>query len=132
MDPPGKMQQEEADAEASEEEEIEEEPERDPDDFYAYRRRSKDGNMYWLFNIDAGTVEFYREDTDTYLSGDIEGSLLNGMTATLSDDTINQFKLKFPQTYKFAVTELDGAELLMEQAEIEEVTAILDGKRDAA
>ena len=102
----------------------------DPEAMYAYNRRSNEGNMYWLIDNTAKTVEFYREDTKTYRIGDFTGSLIGGMEVQFRDDnSMVHIQLKFQQTYKFALTEVDGTELLMEQSAIDDVEGVIKGVR---
>lgn len=102
----------------------------DPNDMYGYSRKSNAGDQYWLINTKAKTVEYYRADTDTYQIGDYIGSLMSGMLVTfrtpLQTTTI---KLKFQQTYKFALMAEESGELLMEQTDISAVESVMSGHR---
>ena len=102
----------------------------DPDSMYAYSRRSNAGNQYWLINTRAKTVEYYRADTNVYQIGDYTGSLMSGMLVTFRTPVVTTtIKLKFQQTYKFALMAEEDGELLMEQADINEVESIMQGQR---
>lgn len=102
----------------------------DPDSTYAYSRRSNDGNQYWLVDTVNKTVEYYREDNNTYMIGDYEGSLISGMTVKFRQPakTVN-IKLKFQQTYKFALMEDGDTELLMEEDDYDTVNAAVQPHR---
>ena len=102
----------------------------DPDPVYGYSRRSNDGNQYWLVNTVDGTVEYYSEVDKTYWIGDYSGSLMSGMNVMLrGQNKIINIALKFQQTYKFALMNGDGVELLMEQEDISKVEAAITPHR---
>ena len=102
----------------------------DPDAKYAYSRRSNSGDMIWLIDTQAKTVEFYRQDSGKYLIGDYTGSLMSGLTVQYRETSeIASIHLKFQQTYKFALTDVDGSELLMEQDEVAMVESELNAIR---
>ncbi|MBR1560987.1 MAG: hypothetical protein IJ646_12170, partial [Clostridia bacterium] len=103
----------------------------DPDDTYGYSRKSNAGNQYWLVNTRAKTVEYYREDTNAYQIGDYTGSLMSGMLVTFrGSGATTTIKLKFQQTYKFALMAADEGELLMEQDSIPDIEAVMQAHRN--
>lgn len=103
---------------------------RDPEPMYAYTLRSNGANMYWLLDTQAMTAEFYREDTGAYLIGPYTGSLIDGLEIKYQDsDQTAEMRLKFQQTYKFASTTVDGAEMLIEQGNIADVEAVFKNVR---
>ena len=102
----------------------------DPDAKYAYSRRSNSGDMIWLIDTQAKTVEFYRQDSGKYLIGDYTGSLMSGLTVQYRETSeIASIHLKFQQTYKFALTDVDGSELLMEQDDVAMIESELNAIR---
>ena len=102
----------------------------DPEAKYGYSRRSNEGNQYWLIDTREKTVEYFSEVNDEYWIGDYDGSLMSGMNVTLRNrNKIINIALKFQQTYKFALMNGDGAELLMEQEDIARVEAAIKSHR---
>ena len=98
----------------------------DPQELYAYSRSANEGDMYWLINATRHTVEFYREDTGTYLIGDFTGSLKTGMSVQYRDNGSRvEIRLRYPQTYKFATTTANDKEILMEQKDVASVESIM-------
>ena len=98
---------------------------------YAYSRKSNAGDQHWLINTQAKTVEYFREDTNTYQIGDYTGSLMSGMLVTFRSPVTSTttIKLKFQQTYKFALMDDNGSELLMEEDDVASVESIMSTKR---
>ena len=75
-------------------------------------------------------MEYYSAVDDEYWIGDYVGSLMSGMTVTTrTGDKILNIQLKFQQTYKFALMNGDGPELLMEQDDVSKVDAELSSHR---
>ena len=101
----------------------------DPDPVYAYSRRSNEGNQYWLVNTVSKTVEYYSATNDEYWTGEYTGSLMSGMDVKTNTGKSINIALKFQQTYKFALMNGDGPELLMEQDDVDAVTAELSSHR---
>ena len=103
----------------------------DPNPMYAYSRKSNAGDQHWLINTQAKTVEYFREDTNTYQIGDYTGSLMSGMLVTFRSPVTSTttIKLKFQQTYKFALMDDNGSELLMEEDDVASVESIMSTKR---
>jgi len=101
----------------------------DPDPRYAYSRRSNEGNQYWLVDTVNKTVEYYSAINDEHWTGEYTGSLMSGMDVKTDNGKIVNIALKFQQTYKFALMNGDGPELLMEQDEPDKVDAELSAHR---
>ena len=102
----------------------------DPEPTYAYSRRSNEGNQYWLVDTRNKTVEYFSGVNDEYWIGDYTGSLMSGMDVKArSGDKIVNIALKFQQTYKFALMNGDGPEMLMEQDDVAKVEAEMSTHR---
>ena len=75
------------------------------------------------------TVEYYSAINDEHWNGEYTGSLMSGMDVKTDNGKIVTIALKFQQTYKFALMNGDGSELLMEQDDAEKVEAELSAHR---
>lgn len=123
-------EEEEDEGEDYDEEEEEQAGAADPDSQYAYVLRSSQGNMYWLIDTAAGTVEFFRSDSGAYQIGDYTGNLAGGIAISYRDSGESAtFRLKFPQLYKFAVTDVDGSDALLELTDTAAVEQVMQGAR---
>ena len=121
-------EEEEAEAEEEPEEETSAvlEPSLDPLPQYAYWRRSSEANQYWLVNTETRTVEYYNSKDDTYMVGHYTGSLVEGLEVNYeAEGILGRIRLKFPESYKFALNNDSGADLLMEQTDVENVESII-------